>query len=365
MKLLHCINSPHIGGIERLVIELAIAQKKKGINVSIMLNTKEGQYFEHLIKQDIPILYSGIKNGFDFNLSTYKKLKQKFSAFNVVHMHSFSPLRSFAAKNSSAKIVYTLHGLSKGVRKENKIKYFIREYLKRYILNSVDAIIANSNHTFTLAKEHYGLKQVSTHVILNGINISEIKIKKKESRLHNELLTIGLVSRFTYRKRIDRLINAFADLLKKGEMAHLILVGDGVEYGNIKNQINKLDLSKHIELTGYSKNVDSFYKKFDICVHPSDNEGFGLVAVEAYMHGLPVIAFNDSGGLVEVIKPLQPENLVTSVSQLTDRLYWYCKNRNEITKNRMKHINYAQENFSIERMETDYNNIYNSLIYLC
>ena len=84
-----------------------------------MLDTQKGQYLDYLLVQDIPILNSGIKGGFDMSLVTFGKLKQVFNAFQIVHLHSFSPIRSMAAKASKAKVVYTIHGLSKGVRKEN------------------------------------------------------------------------------------------------------------------------------------------------------------------------------------------------------------------------------------------------------
>ena len=125
MKLVHCINSPHIGGIERLVIELAIAQKRQGIEVSIMLDTRKGQYAEYLLAQNIPILDSGIKGGFDMSWAKFKNLKVEFNKFQIIHLHSFSPIRSMAAKASNAKVIYTIHGLSKGVRFENKIKTLV------------------------------------------------------------------------------------------------------------------------------------------------------------------------------------------------------------------------------------------------
>ena len=112
MKILHCIHSPHIGGIERLVIELAIAQKATGIDVSIMLDSFEGQYYDYLVAQHIPLLKSGIKSGFDFNFDTYRTLKHTFNKFDIVHSHNFSALRAKAAIDSKARAVHTIHGLS-------------------------------------------------------------------------------------------------------------------------------------------------------------------------------------------------------------------------------------------------------------
>ena len=50
MKLLHCLNTPKIGGIERLVIHLAVEQKSKGIDVTIMLDSIDGAYYKIIIE---------------------------------------------------------------------------------------------------------------------------------------------------------------------------------------------------------------------------------------------------------------------------------------------------------------------------
>ena len=358
MKILHCITSPSIGGIQKLVIDLAIEQKNQGVEVAIMLDSRQGAYLKILTDNKISIIDSGITGGYNFSFSKLKRIKRIYSKFSIVHLHNFSLLRLLAI--SSSNIVYTIHGLSKGVRKENFFKYTFRESLKKFFLNKVDFFIANSEYTLAKTKSHYGLEKTKTKAILNGIPIpTSISNDVHDS---NNMFTIGLVSRFTERKRIDRLINGFDVFLKNGGKGRLVLVGDGAAIGDVTSQIAMLSLSDHIELVGYTDKVSEYYKQFDICVHPSDNEGFGLVAVEAYLHGLPVIAFNDSGGLVEVVLPLEPENIIENETQLTERLSFYFKNKQDISKKANQRIIYAKSNFSMKRMSSDYYGIYNQLI---
>ena len=361
MKVLHCINSPHIGGIERLVIELAIAQKKQGIEVSIMLDTRKGQYYEYLLNQDIPLLDSGIKGGFDFNFRTYKNLQRQFQHFDLLHLHSFSSIRSLAVKASKIKTIYTIHGLSKGIRKENGLKIFARETFKKHLLNKVDVLVANSQYTLSLAKEHYGLLKVKSLIILNGIKLPGNTIEHNET---NSVFTIGLVSRFTSRKRIDRLVNAFEQYKLKNGQGKLVLVGDGTTFAAIKKQVSHSKYLKDIRLTGYKENVQDYYKKFDVLVFPSEAEPFGLVGVEAYIHGKPVLAFSDSGGLKEVIKPLEPENIVDNEEQLANRMLFYEQHQNMVMDKAKDRINYAKINFSIKRMERNYYDIYKTLMVI-
>lgn len=355
MKILHCIHSPKIGGIERLVIELAIAQKKQGLMVTIMLDTRDGQYYDYLIRNEIPVIDSGISSGFDFSIRKLNGLKNCFKEFDVIHLHGFVLLQLLASM--SFFTVYTIHGLSKGIRKESWFKYHLRESLKKYFLNRVDVFISNSNYTLELAKAHYGLKHVPKKVVLNGIILPEYS--NWEQGPMDDVFTVGMISRFIPRKRIDRLVDAFRDFINKGGVGRLLLVGDGVTFNEIAQKVQGEALKDSIEMPGYSTSVEDFYRRFDICVFPSEKEPFGLVAVEAYLFGKPVLAFSDSGGLKEVIEPLEPENIVNTETELAERMLFYYYHRDKIMQGSTSRINYARKNFSIERMEREYFDVYN------
>lgn len=359
MKLLHCLNSPHIGGIERLVIELAIEQKSQGLDVTIMLDSKNGQYYSYLQEQNIPILSSGIKSGFDFSVHTYKRLLKCFKTYQIIHMHSFSPIRSFAAQSSASKIIYTIHGLSKGLRQENFFKSFLREALKNHFLNKFDYVIANSNYTLNLAKGHYTLKSIKTSVILNGIKLPENNNVKNHSL---ESFTIGLVSRFNSRKSIDRLIYAYLQFREMGGSGKLVMIGSGETYNEIEKLVKTSKYSSDIQMLGYKPNVEEYYNMFHLCVCPSKGEGFGLVGVEAYLYGKLVLAFEDSGGLKEVVLPIDSESIVANIDALAEKLLYWSRNYNLLEENKEKRIAYAKKYFSISRMGNDYLNIYKTLV---
>ena len=164
----------------------------------------------------------------------------------------------------SSNTVYTIHGLSKGVRKENKVKYYFRETVKSFCLNKVDFFIANSKYTLNLAKKHYGLQKVKSNVILNGINI--VNSENIETLLSKEKFSIGLVSRFIHRKRIDRLVMAFKYFIEMDGVGQLVLVGDGESFKDIKRLVDNHKLNDFVTLTGYKTNVRLLSKFRYMCV---------------------------------------------------------------------------------------------------
>ena len=103
-------------------------------------------------------------------------------------------------------------------------------------------------------------------------------------------------------KGVDTLINAFAEIQRRGLKAHLAIAGRGILEATIRKHIDDLGLSGAITLHGYLRGevLTAFYAISDIHVCPSNYEPFGLVAVEAMAAGAPVVA-SDTGGLKEII----------------------------------------------------------------
>ena len=60
------MGSLDFGGIERLVSDLAVSQKKNGSNVSLLVDKKGGAY-QKIIENDIPLFISLIEGGYDFS----------------------------------------------------------------------------------------------------------------------------------------------------------------------------------------------------------------------------------------------------------------------------------------------------------
>jgi glycosyltransferase involved in cell wall biosynthesis len=99
----------------------------------------------------------------------------------------------------------------------------------------------------------------------------------------------------TYWKRLDLLIEAFADL-RRQHNARLLIVGEGPGRAQAAEQIRQLGLSAHAETVGWVDDVLQFAAHAWAFVLPSDEEGFAQVLTEAMSVGCPVITTDAQGG---------------------------------------------------------------------
>ena len=81
--------------------------------------------------------------------------------------------------------------------------------------------------------------------------------------------------------------------------AKLIMVGEGPEREPGENLCDELGIGKKVVWLGNSNEIDKILCFSDLFLLPSRAESFGLAALEAMAHGVPVVSSN-AGGLSEV-----------------------------------------------------------------
>lgn len=366
MRILHCMRTAGIGGIERLVMDLLGAQLKMGYRPALLLGQKDGLLMGELDHEAISVYEVRFNGGYDISPKKIAHAVSVMRESDLLHMHGFSPAIALASIISGVPVVYTFHGLSKGVRTGNALKNWVYEAMKsRYLSKNVDYITANSEFMMRHVEQGYNVEDVPHSVVLNGIGSAAGR--RSDAFPDHDVLeacrnkfVVGAVSRFTERKRIDRIIRAFK-MIHSEHDSILLLVGDGQTMPEIRDLIQKTGMEDAVVLTGYKSCVEPYYNLMDVCVAPSQGEGFGLVAVEGYQHGKPVIAFEDGGGLVEIITPFEPWDIVLSEQDLVRRIAYYIQNPEAVKRREKERCDYARS-FTIEAMAVKLDHIYKGVI---
>lgn len=358
MKVLHIIWSSNIGGIESVVLNLAIAQQANGhIKPTLYAAKSDGPLIEKAIDKNISIIKGGFKKG-NINISEIKECVRLFKQFDILHLHSFNPIIALAAILSKKKIVFTEHGNFAFERKQG-LSEIVSQKLQQVFLNKfTHHITFNSNFSKTTSINRYNLLQQSLTVVYNGV---DIPLSYQAEKHTSDKIQIGFVGRLVEVKRIDRLIYVIAAIKNKSGL-NVEIVGDGPLRNQIIQQITKNNLTEIVHLLGFKNNLSDYYNKWDLLIAPSTNEAFGLVAIEAYSHSCAVAVFNDGGGLAELVSQCEPNMVFNSTEELTayiESLITKSVDTNE-TKHRNHRRAFAQE-FSIAQMESSIKQVYLSL----
>ena len=80
-----------------------------------------------------------------------------------------------------------------------------------------------------------------------------------------------------------------------------MLAGDGPERASVEKLAASLGLAGHVAFLGEQLEVGRLLCQADLFLLPSEQESFGLAALEALASGVPVVATN-VGGLPEVVR---------------------------------------------------------------
>ncbi|WP_397396073.1 glycosyltransferase [Phenylobacterium sp.] len=77
--------------------------------------------------------------------------------------------------------------------------------------------------------------------------------------------------------------------------AWLWIAGAGPEEGRLKALADGLGLAQRVRFLGWRTDASSLYRTADLCVFPSRYEPLGNVVIQAWAHGLPVVAAASTG----------------------------------------------------------------------
>ncbi|HKP37492.1 MAG TPA: N-acetyl-alpha-D-glucosaminyl L-malate synthase BshA [Pyrinomonadaceae bacterium] len=213
--------------------------------------------------------------------------------------HSISAIlaRESIKSHRRLPVITTLHGT------DITLVGADRSYLPitRYALEQSDGVTAVSNYLKQSTIEHFQFDRIE--VIPNFVCPNDYK-PKIECDLRQELSPDGApvmvhVSNFRPVKRPVDCIEILARVLKQTK-ARLVMVGDGSERTNCVHRARCLGVSDYCTFVGKQPRIVDYLCASDILLLPSEQESFGLAALEAMACEVPVVA-SRVGGLPEVV----------------------------------------------------------------
>jgi glycosyltransferase involved in cell wall biosynthesis len=113
---------------------------------------------------------------------------------------------------------------------------------------------------------------------------------------------VGIAARMNPWKGQYELIGAVSRLRKEFPDLHLVILGGDVPHmrADYERRAREGGIAGRVHFGGYQEDVRPFLREFDLFVHPSYGEPFGLAIVEAMAMRKPVVACG-TGGVPEII----------------------------------------------------------------
>jgi len=221
-------------------------------------------------------------------------LRRNRSAIDLVHAHWWVPggIAAWAAARLGGRpYVVTLHGTDVTLLVRSKAA----RTLARRVLRGASAVTAVSGFLARRAAEVAGLDPDRIVVQPMPAEVAAVSL----SSGGNGMVTVG---RLTRQKRIHLIVEAAAALAREGRPMPLTIIGDGPERGRLESLARDLGIADRVHFAGQLKpaGVAGAIAGADLFAFAGVGEGFGLVAAEALMAGVPVVAI-DSGGIGDVV----------------------------------------------------------------
>lgn len=177
--------------------------------------------------------------------------------------------------------------------------------LEKLALRGADKIWCVSEYTRRELLRHSKLALTTTAVLPNGLDPFLHPTEPVASATTEyDILTISRLTNSDNYKGIDHLIEAMPTIRRAIPAARLRVVGRGDDLPRLHEISVRLHVDKAVEFLGFVSDED-LQRELDaarLFALPSQKEGFGLVFLEAMIHGKPCIGARD-GGIPEVITP--------------------------------------------------------------
>jgi glycosyltransferase involved in cell wall biosynthesis len=305
-----------------------------------------------------------------FIIGTMLKLIQHSDSFDVLHAHlAFAPAVAacLAGRLLNKAVIVKLGGSGEfGDVQELRRTWRGRRMLKlmsRWA--NVYIALTTEMETEMLSAGFAAAKIVR---MVNGVDTdfycpSEDKQTDKGAIQMTDKIVILFTGRFVAVKSLPTLVLAFAHVVHSVDGVHLVLVGEGDEWGTLERMVNDLGITSKVTIIHGNSDVRPYLQGSDIFVLPSLSEGISNSLLEAMASGLACIATN-VGGSSEVLEGgtygiLVPPN---NIDQLTDAIIRLASNPIEIIRlgdlARRRVVNH----YSLDVVGMQYLNLYERLV---
>lgn len=305
LDIVHVVENLERGGLERMVIDLVLAQRDAGHRSRVACLFEPGALAGELQSHGIEVHACHKRSGLDLGALSGLRGWLRAVPGAVVHTHNANAhYHTVAAAYGLrlARILNTRHGMG-AMRPRSRSEWLYRRAMRR-----TDVVAAVCEAARTRFAEQGVRPRGRLLAVPNGIRVNRFSAATEERRcaLRNVLglavgtRIIGTVGRLNPVKDQATLLRAFARVRAVHGDSALVLAGDGALRSTLETQATTLGIGDAVRFLGDRGDVQQLLQGFDMFVLSSLSEGYSMALLEACASALPVVA-TDVGGNREII----------------------------------------------------------------
>ncbi|MBI1765806.1 MAG: glycosyltransferase [Acidobacteria bacterium] len=366
IKILHVLDSLNVGGMERVVINVANgldpARFEQAVCCISRLGTAAHLLDAHVQRFDMG---KGDERALLMPWQIAKLMRRERP--DIIHTQSWAGMDGVIARTLArqGKLVHSEHGRNLPYIHHEPPK---RKLARRCAYELADAVFVVSEEMRQYFCRETGFAPARMRVIHNGVDVAGIERAdpvgvREELGLSPTDFVIGTVARFQETKDLPTLVRAFAQLRQRQAHVKLLLIGDGAERGRLEQLALELSVAADVIITGIRHDVPRLLRALDAFALSSLSEGLPISVLEALAAALPVVTTR-VGMLPEMLREGENGFLVApgDVAVLAERLERLVINHDLARRLGAVGKQTVERDYSLAAMLRRYEELYLSLV---
>jgi len=334
--------SIQVGGVAPHVSELSEALARMGHEVHVFTRRGDqgpydliqGVHYQRVDHdRDGDLLYQ-MDRMCDAMVDRFDAVQRLFGRFDLVHGHDWHPVMALTRIKAAHGLptVLTMHSTEWG-RNGNHFGFGAsQEISRREWLGGYESspVIVTTYRMRDELGHVYSMPQQKIWIIPNGIQKGKIRREldpgrvKERYGLHPLDPVVLYCGRMSYQKGPDLLVEAIPAVLQRHWNARFVFIGEGEMRAGCTDRARQLGVDRYCRFLGYASTGEKvdMINACDLVVLPSRNEPFGVVILEAWDAGKPVVA-TDAVSIIRnfedgLLAYIQPQSIAWCINRLLD-----------------------------------------------
>ncbi|GGH58092.1 hypothetical protein GCM10008014_30370 [Paenibacillus silvae] len=344
------------GGTDTFLIDVALAGRNEGWNISALINDTSGsdQLGRTLTKSGVPVVRAPLYHGY---YDKYQRRKATLDAINffkpnIIHVFCGSPRSAITPREIAIEKGIPLFFTEAFVPEQPHFAPGIHERVHE-LYEQATAVTTVCRDNIRLLSRVYGFPAEKIIYVPSSIKVDPTSLEIDNNTIASgKVIKAVTAGRFVKQKGIDILIKAI-NLLDEQSRSKInfTIIGAGEDEQLLKNMVNNYGLEGMVSFINWQQDLSEALESFDVFIAPSRHEGgLPFTILVALAKGLPLIGSSvsgikealDGGELGELV---EPENVLA----LSETIKSFTNNPYPLQKKAKKSRQFLLDNYDVDK----------------